>query len=177
MGTGLFNISRSIFMSDELKKIETRDVVPLWYFQAFQLRLMGVGSEKIATALGMSKSSVDKLFYKNGPYYPLWREFAETAVAENKERSMDMMHGHLPVITQAAVETAKMMNMTGVAQRNKVFDYTLGKPKERVELNATVGVYSLSDWAKQQMEEIKTYEAETIEQSGATTAPVAEESS
>lgn len=139
-------------MDTQLKQNESKRIsrlVPVWYFQAFGLKIMGLTYETIARECGKSVSAVEKLFYSKGFMYNYWQEWSKERKDRNSADAMDMIFGHLPEYTRAAIMVAKnTTNPMGVKQRERLFDYTLGKPVERtVNLNLDT---SFADWVKQE---------------------------
>lgn len=141
------------------KTTNSKSVIPAWYFIAFGLRMKGLTFAQIAEYVRKHPDYVRSLFARSGAMYEYWREHANEEQKDNTEAAMDMIFGHLPEYTRAAIVVAKnTTSMIGVAQRDRLFDYALGKPEDRIKLNATVGVFNFTDWALAQAEEIKEYE-------------------
>jgi len=130
-------------------------LLPAWYYDAFALKIMGLTYAQIGAKLKHHEDTVKKLFARSGPMFEFWREYVENHKKNNLEEVMDMFWGHLPDIAKAAIVTAKSLNMTGVVQRDKIFDLTLGKPTEKLKVEAMVGIMNFSDWAKIQAQEIR----------------------
>ncbi len=155
-------------------RTNSKELVPPWYFTAFGLRMQGLTYDQIAESVRKSPAHVRSLFAKSGAMYEYWREYASIEQQDNVEAAIDMVFGKLPTLMRAAINTALMPNMAGVVQRERLFDYTLGKPEDRIKIQATVGIFNMADWAMAQAEKIKEYES--TGRSSETITEVAEES-
>lgn len=141
------------------KSTDSKKMLPAWYFSAFGHRMQGNTYEQIAEIVRKHPDTVRHLFAKSGAMYDYWREWASMEQQDNVEAAVDMVFGKLPVLMKAAINTALLPNMAGVVQRERLFDYTLGKPEDRIKIQATVGIFNMSDWAIQQAEKIKEHES------------------
>jgi hypothetical protein len=127
----------------------TKSLVSTVYYQMFQLRLMGLTYPQIAGKTGYSEDHVKHIFAKGGVLYELWQEWKRAAKENSLEEALDLMFGHLPDIARANVVDAKQTNSpVGIAARKMIFDYTLGKPEEKLKVNAQVGIYTVADLIK-----------------------------
>ena len=141
------------------KLTNSKGILPALYFTAFGHRMQGLTYAQIAEIVGKHPDYVRSLFSKGGAMYEYWREFALMEQQENVEATIDMVFGKLPMLMRAAINTALMPNMAGVVQRERLFDYTLGKPEDRIKIQASVGIFNMADWAIAQAEKIKEYES------------------
>lgn len=152
----------------------SKEILPAWYFSAFGHRMQGLTYEQTAELVRKHPDTVRHLFSKNGAMYNYWREWATMEQQDNVEATVDMVFGKLPMLMRAAINTALMPNMAGVVQRERLFDYTLGKPEDRIKIQATVGIFNMADWAIQQAEKLK--EDESAGRSSETITEVAKKS-
>lgn len=131
-------------------------LVPAWYWDAFALRFMGLTYPQIAEKTQKSLSSVRHIFAKSGAMYKYWRDYVEVRKSESVEEGVDMLYGHLPnamrkLITHA-VEGRGLVSLEAIRTQ---MQYTIGKPEDRIKLDATVGIFNFTDWALSEQEKIK----------------------
>lgn len=133
-----------------------RRLLPAWYYEAFGYKMAGLNYAQIAEKCGYSHVRVRTIFARGGALYDLYREWVETKKADAIEESVDMMFSHLPDTIRMMVLRAKNNpGLVGLEAGKVIMGYTLGKPEERMKLNATVAVVNLTDWALAQGEKIK----------------------
>ncbi len=127
-------------------------MVPSWYYEAFALKIRGVNYQNIADKVGKSVDTVKHIFAKSGKMYHFWREYVEATKSQNVEESLDMLFAHLPDAIRMHVvagQDHKDNPMVALLARQKIMDYTLGKPEDRLKINASVAVMTFADWVKQ----------------------------
>lgn len=159
------------------KGTKNKDIMPLWYYDAFALRLMGFSEKDIAEKVGKSYDHVRTVFSKNGKIYKFWRTVAEERKIQETEDVMDMLWGRLSNSARRLVMHAEQgKGLVSLEAIRTHFSYTLGKPEDRVKLDATIGIFNFGDWALAQSESIKEKQ-NGIERSGEAIEGVSEESS
>ena len=139
-------------MSKIEPKLTEGEIVPVWYYEAFGLKIKGVSYPNIAKTLGKSLSSVKQIFYSKGKMYRFYREYAEAQKAENVEDALDMMMAHIPDVLRMEIVAAQDHGenpMVAMLSRHKIMDYALGKPEDRLKINASIAVMTFADWVKQ----------------------------
>lgn len=157
-------LTLQIFMTEEIIPNNTKSIVPLKYYEMFGLRIMGLTYKQIAEKTDYSEAHIKLLFSNNGVLGKLWADWLEKAKGDNVEESLSMMFGHLPDIVRANIIDAKQMGTpTAIAARKMIFEYTLGKPEEKLKFDGRLGIFTFADWIK----------AETLkdQQNGQTTLP------
>jgi len=146
-------------MAEELKESESSremKLLPTWYYNAFALRFLGFKYEEIAKQTGKSLSVVQKLFYKNGALFKYWRDYVEHRKAEQIEESNDMLFSRLPDSVRRLIMHAQQgKGLVSLEAIKTQMQYTMGKPEDRIKLDATVGIFNFTDWALKQAESIK----------------------
>lgn len=128
----------------------TKSLVPVKYYEIFALRIIGLTYKQIANKTNYSEDRIKHLFYSKGVLCELWLSWVETAKKESIDEAIDMMFGHLPDIMRANILHAKSQSVGAVLARKIIFEYTLGKPEDRIKLDAKVGIFTFADWIKQQ---------------------------
>ena len=145
-------------MADQLeqKVTSSRTLLPAGHYKAFGLRMQGYTLEQVAEQTGYSYSYVRKIFARSGTLYQYWRQWVEEKHADVVEEALDMAFGNLPdAMRRHIVAGQNTRSMVGVVARQDIFAYTLGKPEQRLKLDARVGLFNFGDWAIQQAESIK----------------------
>lgn len=138
-------------MSKEITQNSTKwSLVPAKYYDVFALRILGLTYEQIAEKTNYSPDRIRHLFARGGVLYKFWRSWVEDFKKESVDEALDMMFGHLPDIVRANILHAKSQAMGAVLARKMLFEYTLGKPEDRLKISAAVGVFTFADWVKQQ---------------------------
>jgi hypothetical protein len=123
--------------------------IPAKYFDVFEWKLLGLTYKQIAERTSYSLIHIKHLFMKGGVLYEYWRDYAENKKSEVIEEMLDMAFTHGPDAMRAHILDAKLTNSPiGIAARKILFEYTLGRPEERLKLDAKVGVYTFADWIK-----------------------------
>ena len=119
-------------MSEEIVQNHTKPEkpVPLWYYDAFGLRIMGLTLEQIAERTGKSHSHVRSLFASKGRIYKFWREYVESRKKDAHEEILDMIWGHLPDVIRARIVHAKTLGMGSNQAAEILLKYTLGDPSK-----------------------------------------------
>lgn len=117
---------------------DTKSLVPIAYFDIFSLRLLGMTYAEISAKTGYSESHVRRLFAKNGAMHEIWQSYQQEAKESGIDDAITMMFGNLPDITRALIETAKGNGRGAIEAGKIIMHYTLGKPPEKVNLQADV---------------------------------------
>lgn len=150
---------------NEIIPNDTKSLVPAKYYEIFALKILGLTYDKIAQRTGYSESHIKLLFSSKGVLNKLWQSWCENAKKDNVDEALTMMFGHLPDIVRANIIDAKSTDsMVGIAARKMLFEYTLGKPEERLKLEAKIGVYTFADWIKAETLKDKAKENEQTNQ-------------
>jgi hypothetical protein len=150
--------------TDVQKSTDHKMPIPAWYMEAFALRMMGYTYQEIARKTQKSDSHIRNLFAKSGKLYGYWRDYVEEHKSHNIEEALDMAFAHLPNAMRAhIIASQNVKSSVGLEARRDLFAYTLGKPDQRVKLDAKVGIFNFGDWAMAQAESIKTKNAEQPE--------------
>lgn len=138
-------------MSEEITQKNTKlALVPAKYYEIFALRMLGLTYEQIAEKTKYTADHIRHLFARGGVLHDFWRNWVEDFKKENVDEAMDMMFGHLPDIVRANILHAKSQALGAVLARKMLFEYTLGKPEDRLKINAAVGIFTFADYVKQQ---------------------------
>lgn len=136
-------------MLDPIIQNNTKSLVPAEYYELFALRILGLTYKQISEKTTYSESHIRYLFSSKGVLWSLYRDWVINHKKENTEGALDMLFGHLPDLIKMEIVSAKdPMTMVGLMARHKIFDYTLGKPEDRLKIDAKVGVYTFADWIK-----------------------------
>ena len=118
------------------------------YGNIFTMRFLGQTFDQIAEKTGYNSSYLRQLFMEGGKLYQPWQEFNAKARESSIDEAYTIMFGKLPDIVRTLANTASMpFEMSGVAAGKTLMEYSLGKPVERVVLNANVAV-TTSDLVK-----------------------------
>lgn len=132
-----------------LQNATKNGLVPAKYYDIFGLRILGLTYKQIAEKIGYSEQHIRRLFAKGGMLYSFWEQWLDVAKEDSIDEAINMMFGHLPDIVRANILDAKMTNSpVAVAARKMIFEYTLGKPEERMKIDAKLGTYTFTDWVK-----------------------------
>src|SRR3989338_825034 len=136
-------------MADKKALNSTKSLVPVKYYEIFAYRLIGLTYKQIGSKTNYSEGYIKHLFCSKGVLFEFWLSWLKMAKEESIEEALTMMFGHLPDIVRANIIDAKTTgSMIGIAARKILFEYTLGKPEERLKLDAKLGIYTFADWIK-----------------------------
>lgn len=131
-------------------------LLPAWYYDAFTLRFLGYKYKDIAERTGKAEDTIKKLFAKSGALYKYWRDYVEVRKSEHVEESMDMLYGRLPdSVRTLIVHAVQGKGLVSLEAIRTHMAYTMGKPEDRIKLDATVGIFNFSDWALAEAEKLK----------------------
>lgn len=121
---------------------DTKSLVPVVYFDIFSLRLLGMTYAEIAAKTGYSESHIRRLFAKNGAMHEIWQSYRQEAKESGIEDAIMMMFGNLPDVTRTLIDTAKSGRRGANEAAKIIMHYTLGKPTEKVNIQADVQEHS-----------------------------------
>ena len=155
---------------NDVAQNRTNSLVPAAYYTIFLLRITGLTYKQISERTNYHEDTIRHLFCADGALRKLYREWTENYKKENLDEGMDSMFAHLPDFIKAGIIDAKTTgSMVGFVNRKLFMEYTLGKPEERIKLDAKVGVYTFADWIKQQTLAKKEHEKSNRNNGGVST--------
>lgn len=163
--------------AEVLQKTTSRKILPSWYYDAFAMKLKGYKYDQIAERVNKHPVTVRSLFTKHGAFYSFWMEWLENNKMEELDDAIAMTFGHVADAMRTHIIAGQNpKSIVGLEARRDIFAYTLGKPEQRVKLDAKVGIFNFGDWALAQTESIKAKQNGT-ESTRETITGVPEESS
>src|SRR4030042_2315340 len=137
-------------MSDDKPQNNTRELVPMAYYEMFAYRMAGLTYKQIAEKTNYSEDWIRHIFAKGGVLYELYQNFLQRAKEDSIDEAMDMMFAHLPEIINKRIMHAKSGDDAGAVISSKmIMDYTLGDSRDRARKGGGIG-FTFSDWIKQQ---------------------------
>lgn len=162
---------------EQLQKTTERKILPSWYYDAFAMKLKGYKYSQIAESVNKHPVTVRSLFSRNGAFHAFWIEWLENNKIDELDDAIAMTFGHVADAMRTHIIAGQNpKTLVGLEARRDIFAYTLGKPEQRVKLDAKVGIFNFGDWALAQTESIKAKQNAT-ESTGETITGVSEESS